>query len=50
MQLYNTALMNVELAGPTYFGPIISEAFRIAQMNANEGSNTYQILLILTDG
>jgi hypothetical protein len=50
MGLYNKALTSVELAGPTYFGPIIREAFKMAEMNAREGSTTYQILLILTDG
>ena len=48
MGLYNKALTCVELAGPTHFSPIIREAMNIAQSNNLEGSNTYQILLILT--
>ena len=50
MELYNKALMSIEFSGPTYFGPIIQEALKIANLNAQEGSRTYQILLILTDG
>ena len=50
MGLYNNSLTSVELAGPTYFSPIVREAMGIARGNAQEGSNTYQILLILTDG
>lgn len=50
MQLYNKALVSVDFSGPTLFAPIIQEAFNIARMNAQEGSNTYQVLLILTDG
>ena len=50
MELYNRALVSVDFSGPTYFGPIIQEAVKIARMNAQEGSYTYQVLLILTDG
>lgn len=50
MQLYNLARSNVELSGPTYFKPLLLEAFQLAEINAKEGSNTYQIVLILTDG
>ena len=40
----------MELAGPTYFAPLMSEAFKLARICKNEGSSIYQILLILTDG
>lgn len=50
MDLYNKALTSIELAGPTYFGPVMMQAIQQAQISANEGSNVYQILLILTDG
>jgi hypothetical protein len=30
--LYATALKSVELAGPTYFAPLMSEAFKLARM------------------
>lgn len=30
MVLYQRALLNVELSGPTYFGPLISEAMNLA--------------------
>jgi len=33
MALYNNSLTNVEFAGPTHFGPIISEAINIARSN-----------------
>ena len=48
--MYANALKSVELAGPTYFAPLMSEAFKLARICKNEGSSVYQILLILTDG
>lgn len=48
--LYANALKSVELAGPTYFAPLMAEAFKLARICKNEGSHVYQILLILTDG
>lgn len=48
MECYTLALQNMELSGPTYFGPILQEAFKSA--SSLKGAFTYQILLILTDG
>ena len=33
-QLYNQARSSVELAGPTLFGPLLQEAFRLAYQSA----------------
>lgn len=48
METYVNALNNMELSGPTYFTPLLKEAFNAA--NGIKNSYTYQILLILTDG
>lgn len=50
MQAYNHALNNVELSGPTYFAPIFTETMALAQAHKKEETNTYTILLVLTDG
>jgi hypothetical protein len=50
MKLYQLALQQVELSGPTYFGPIIEAAMGSALECKNRGSVVYQILLIITDG
>jgi hypothetical protein len=50
MVLYQKALSNVELSGPTYFGQLIEESCRLAASFKAEGSNTYTTLLIITDG
>jgi hypothetical protein len=50
MAMYKTALIHVELAGPTYFGPLIQETIKLAYECKQAGSNVYQTLLILTDG
>ncbi|CAM6006454.1 unnamed protein product [Sphagnum balticum] len=50
MGMYANALPNVELSGPTYFGPIIKEFVSLAKQTHDERSYLYQILLILTDG
>jgi len=50
MSVYSNALKQVELAGPTLFNPLISDACKIAQDYKASGSDTYIILLILTDG
>lgn len=50
MSMYNQALLNVELSGPTYFAPILTEIMKISAMCRDQGSNTYQIFLIITDG
>ncbi|KAL9419793.1 hypothetical protein AB3S75_037539 [Citrus x aurantiifolia] len=50
MMAYTSALHNVNLAGPTLFGPVISNAALIAgQSLANHGQK-YFVLLIITDG
>ncbi|GAY51590.1 hypothetical protein CUMW_135340 [Citrus unshiu] len=50
MMAYTSALHNVNLAGPTLFGPVISNAALIAgQSLANRGQK-YFVLLIITDG
>jgi hypothetical protein len=41
MNMYNAALMNVELSGPTFFAPILSQSIQLAHRNAKEGSNTF---------
>ena len=48
MQAYAAAIHQVQLSGPTLFGPIINYASEIAK--CNESSNIYTVLLILTDG
>ena len=50
MMMYKNAISNVELSGPTYFAPLIEETMKLAQNCKQNGSNTYQTLLILTDG
>lgn len=50
MMMYKNALTHVELAGPTYFAPLIEETMKLAYNCKQQGSNTYQTLLILTDG
>lgn len=50
MQLYQQALSNLQLSGPTYFGPIIDQVAKIASECRNSQSHIYQTLLILTDG
>lgn len=45
-ECYNFALQNVRLSGPTYFGPIIEEAFQVArnQFN-NDTSNLFLYIM-----
>ena len=50
MMMYQNALQNVDLSGPTYFGPILEETIKLAHRCKQAGSNSYQTLLILTDG
>jgi len=33
LDVYNYAINNVELSGPTFFAPIITEAMKLAEMN-----------------
>lgn len=42
--------MNVELSGPTYFAPLLSEVINFTRVNAQETPDNYTVLLILTDG
>ena len=48
MQSYVGAIHQVQLSGPTLFGPIVRYATEISK--CNESSNIYTVLLILTDG
>lgn len=48
MSSYVNAISHLELAGPTYFAPILQQAFTVAKGLTQ--SYSYQILLILTDG
>jgi hypothetical protein len=50
MVLYQKALVNVDLSGPTYFGQLIEESARLAANFKAQGSDTYTTLLIITDG
>lgn len=48
VQVYKQSLQTVQLSGPTYFGPLLSEFKKFVESVMN--NNTYPILLILTDG
>ncbi|PIA32828.1 hypothetical protein AQUCO_04300037v1 [Aquilegia coerulea] len=50
MTAYASALRNVSLAGPTLFGPVISNAAIIASQALASNQQKYFILLIITDG
>jgi hypothetical protein len=50
MMAYTSALHNVSLAGPTLFGPVISNAALIASQSLANGGRKYFVLLIITDG
>ena len=50
MNIYEYALNNVELSGPTFFAPLIAETMRMCEYHKNSESDVYTILLILTDG
>ncbi|KAF2312795.1 hypothetical protein GH714_040484 [Hevea brasiliensis] len=50
MMSYSSALLNVSLAGPTLFGPVISTAALIASHSLANGGKKYFVLLIITDG
>lgn len=49
-QLYNNALKNLELSGPTYFSHLLERAINFTGMNMKNNPDNYTILLILTDG
>jgi len=50
MQAYMHGIKHVELSGPTYFNPLITEAVKACQVNLQNEADVYTILLILTDG
>ncbi|XP_054806493.1 protein BONZAI 1-like [Prosopis cineraria] len=50
MMAYTSALLNVTLAGPTLFGPVINKAALIASESVTNGKRKYFVLLIITDG
>ncbi|KAH1255219.1 Protein BONZAI 1 [Glycine max] len=50
LMAYTSALLNVSLAGPTLFGPVISTAALIASQSVANGGRKYFVLLIITDG
>ncbi|KAB1217538.1 Protein BONZAI 2 [Morella rubra] len=50
MMAYTSALLNVSLAGPTLFGPVIGNAALIASQSLANGGRKYFVLLIITDG
>ncbi|KAF3969799.1 hypothetical protein ACB098_04G168600 [Castanea mollissima] len=50
MMAYTSALLNVSLAGPTLFGPVITNAALIASQSLASGGRKYFVLLIITDG
>ncbi|KAI4336399.1 hypothetical protein L6164_014930 [Bauhinia variegata] len=50
MMAYTSALLNVSLAGPTLFGPVITNAALIASQSATDNGRKYFVLLIITDG
>jgi len=48
MKAYTSALLNVSLAGPTLFGPVITNAALIASQSVANGGRKYFVLLIIT--
>ncbi|KAK6928767.1 Copine, C-terminal [Dillenia turbinata] len=50
MTAYSLALQNVSLAGPTLFGPVVTNAAYIAGQSLAEGRQKYFVLMIITDG
>jgi len=49
-ELYNKALMNCRLSGPTHFSPLLQEVLKFTREEYSKDPNNYTILLILTDG
>ena len=49
-QLYNHAIQNVELSGPTHFNPLLTECIKFTEASAQADPDSYTVLLILTDG
>ena len=50
MMMYQNALANLDLSGPTYFGPLLEETIKLAYGCKQNEACIYQTLLILTDG
>jgi len=50
LDVYAHALTNVELSGPTYFNPLITEALKVCELNKQNELDVYTVLLIITDG
>ena len=48
MNCYVNAIKSIDFSGPTYFAPLLEKAFKVA--SSIQGSFSYQVLLILTDG
>lgn len=48
--LYNTALMNIEFKGPTYFTPFLTEIIKFARNSYIKNPQNYTVVLIMTDG
>ena len=46
---YQQTLPNIRLAGPTMFSPLLEQFLQYTRQ-VSQQSNTYQILLLLTDG
>jgi Mg-chelatase subunit ChlD len=49
-ELYNYALANVCLSGPTYFAPLIRFTSQKIATELHGKPNSYNVLLIITDG
>ena len=50
MDIYQYAIQNTDLSGPTYFNPLITEVLKTCAVNKQNEIDIYTILLILTDG
>ncbi len=48
--LYNHALMNTELAGPTFFSPLLIEINKFTEASKQQNPNAYTCVMIITDG
>lgn len=49
-ELYNYALGNVSLSGPTYFAPLIRFLNQRVATEKQQNPNNYHVILMLTDG
>ncbi|EGR31217.1 hypothetical protein IMG5_115500 [Ichthyophthirius multifiliis] len=50
LNLYQYALQNVSLSGPTLFNPLLQETLKVTYACKQQGSQIYTVLLIITDG